>query len=192
VKAPLTSRQREALDFIKSCIASRGYPPTLREIGEHMGIRSTNGVHDHLKALERKGYIVREELKSRSVTIVDSPLTANGGGPGWSFGGLLGSMFHFAIATRILGERYVRHATLELRTHVGASYRRTWIVDDTSPVAVAREIHAVAVEMLSHEVLDAMRLDGRQVFDAHPADVGFGVSTPVEAAWVGPGAASIT
>lgn len=67
VRQPLTARQREALDFITYCLDERGYPPTLREIGEHMGIRSTNGVNDHLKALERKGYLVREELKSRAL-----------------------------------------------------------------------------------------------------------------------------
>jgi len=71
VRQPLTARQREALDFITYCLDERGYPPTLREIGEHMGIRSTNGVNDHLKALERKGYLVREELKSRALRPVD-------------------------------------------------------------------------------------------------------------------------
>ena len=71
VRQPLTARQREALDFITYCLDERGYPPTLREIGEHMGIRSTNGVNDHLKALERKGYLVREELKSRALRPID-------------------------------------------------------------------------------------------------------------------------
>lgn len=71
MRQPLTARQREALDFITHCLDERGYPPTLREIGEHMGIRSTNGVNDHLKALERKGYLVREELKSRALRPVD-------------------------------------------------------------------------------------------------------------------------
>jgi repressor LexA len=67
----LTDRQRQALDYITECLDLRGYPPTLREIGEHMGIRSTNGVNDHLKALERKGYLIREELKSRALRPVD-------------------------------------------------------------------------------------------------------------------------
>ena len=67
----LTERQRQALEYITECLHARGYPPTLREIGEHMGIRSTNGVNDHLKALERKGYLVREELKSRALRPVD-------------------------------------------------------------------------------------------------------------------------
>ena len=71
MRQPLTARQRQALDYISHCLDNRGYPPTLREIGEHMGIRSTNGVNDHLKALERKGYLVREELKSRALRPID-------------------------------------------------------------------------------------------------------------------------
>jgi repressor LexA len=71
VRPPLTDRQKQALDFITSCVHARGFPPTLREIGEHMGIRSTNGVNDHLKALERKGYLIREELKSRALRPLD-------------------------------------------------------------------------------------------------------------------------
>jgi repressor LexA len=63
----LTDRQREILDFISRNIAKRGYPPTLREIGSHFGIRSTNGVNDHLRALEKKGYLQREDLKSRAL-----------------------------------------------------------------------------------------------------------------------------
>jgi repressor LexA len=63
----LTKRQREVLDFINGWIRERGYPPTLREIGNHFGIRSTNGVNDHLKALEKKGAIERAGLKSRAM-----------------------------------------------------------------------------------------------------------------------------
>jgi repressor LexA len=63
----LTDRQREILDFISRSIAKRGYPPTLREIGSHFGIKSTNGVNDHLRALEKKGYLQREDLKSRAL-----------------------------------------------------------------------------------------------------------------------------
>jgi len=70
-KADLTPRQRQVLEFIRRSIEERGYPPTLREIGAHMRIRSTNGVSDHLKALERKGWIAREDLKSRALRPVD-------------------------------------------------------------------------------------------------------------------------
>lgn len=67
----LTKRQEQTLDFIRESIRGRGYPPTLREIGEHMGIRSTNGVNDHLRALERKGYLRREDMKSRALRLVE-------------------------------------------------------------------------------------------------------------------------
>ena len=66
----LTKRQAQTLDFIRHSIEERGYPPTLREIGEYMGIRSTNGVNDHLRALERKGYLRREDMKSRALRLV--------------------------------------------------------------------------------------------------------------------------
>jgi repressor LexA len=66
----LTKRQEQTLDFIRKSIEERGYPPTLREIGESMGIRSTNGVNDHLRALERKGYLSREDMKSRALRLV--------------------------------------------------------------------------------------------------------------------------
>lgn len=70
----LTKRQAQTLDYIRQSIEERGYPPTLREIGEVMGIRSTNGVNDHLRALERKGYLRREDMKSRALRLVhDQP-----------------------------------------------------------------------------------------------------------------------
>src|SRR3954449_12491000 len=63
----LTDRQQQVLGYIRQSIHERGYPPTLREIGAFMGIRSTNGVNDHLRALERKGYLTREDMKSRAL-----------------------------------------------------------------------------------------------------------------------------
>jgi repressor LexA len=80
----LTKRQAQTLDFIRKSILERGYPPTLREIGEYMGIRSTNGVNDHLRALERKGYLRREDMKSRALKLIDDmppgPAKANDDG----------------------------------------------------------------------------------------------------------------
>jgi repressor LexA len=63
----LTERQKEILHLILKETETHGFPPTIREIGHEMGIRSTNGVNDHLKALERKGYLVRGEQQSRSL-----------------------------------------------------------------------------------------------------------------------------
>jgi repressor LexA len=70
----LTDRQRAVLQVIVSNINHRGYPPTLREIGEELSIRSTNGVNDHLKALERKGFLTRDDQKSRALVPTERAL----------------------------------------------------------------------------------------------------------------------
>ncbi len=65
----LTPRQREILDFIREMIETKGFPPTIREIGEKFKIRSTNGVRAILSALIRKGYIRRRPLVSRGIEL---------------------------------------------------------------------------------------------------------------------------
>jgi repressor LexA len=76
----LTDRQLEVLRFIARQIEEAGYPPTIREIGEALDIRSTNGVNDHLKALERKGYVERDPVKSRAVVPTQAAREALGQG----------------------------------------------------------------------------------------------------------------
>jgi repressor LexA len=65
----LTKRQREIYDFIADHIATNGYPPTVREIGTHFGIRSPNGVIANLRALQKKEVIEREESISRGIRL---------------------------------------------------------------------------------------------------------------------------
>jgi repressor LexA len=67
----LTDRQREIYGFIRNKIESRGYGPTVREIGESFEIRSPNGVMCHLKALEKKGLIHREPTHARAIRLAD-------------------------------------------------------------------------------------------------------------------------
>lgn len=70
----LTPRQQNILDFVYEFQQQNGYPPSIREIGEFFGIRSTNGVSDHLRALERKGFLSRNGHLSRSLQVVrDEP-----------------------------------------------------------------------------------------------------------------------
>jgi len=65
----LTERQRSIMIFMANFFAKHTYWPTLREIGAAFGIRSTSGVNDHLRALERKGYVERHDLLSRANTV---------------------------------------------------------------------------------------------------------------------------
>lgn len=66
----LTDRQKQVLEFIQAHLDAEGVPPSIREIGDAMGIDSTNGVSDHLRALQRKGYIERTGSKARSMRLL--------------------------------------------------------------------------------------------------------------------------
>jgi len=76
-----TPRQQQVLDFVTSHIDNNGYPPTLREIGLHLGVSGNVSVIQHLEALERKGYIRRESGSSRGIVLTsrnirpDSPIS---------------------------------------------------------------------------------------------------------------------
>ena len=64
----LTKRQEQVLEFIRAYIRENGYPPSVRDIGEEFGL-SPATVHDHLKALERKGYLDKKPNRSRSLSV---------------------------------------------------------------------------------------------------------------------------
>ena len=66
----LTHRQKEILDFIKQAILRNGFPPSIREIGEHFGIYP-RAVFDHIRALERKGFVKRSAAKSRAIEVLE-------------------------------------------------------------------------------------------------------------------------
>ena len=68
---PLTAKQQQILDYIKDEILKKGYPPTVREICETVGLKSTSSVHAHLSTLERNGYIRRDPTKPRAIEICD-------------------------------------------------------------------------------------------------------------------------
>lgn len=77
-KRELTTRQREILDFIRAEIHRRGFPPSVREIGEAVGLSSSSTVHSHLAALEAKGLIRRDPSKPRALEVLDYRDTERG------------------------------------------------------------------------------------------------------------------
>src|ERR1700730_11718705 len=118
----LTDRQREIYDFIREKIESRGYGPTVREIGTGFGIKSPNGVMCHLKALEKKGLIIREGFSARAIQLVDHrrpgaavpmlglvaagpPLAASAQDEHLNFGELFAGDNHFAL--RVQGQSMI-------------------------------------------------------------------------------------
>lgn len=70
-KGKISAKQREILEFIKSEILQRGYPPAVREICEAVHLKSTSSVHSHLETLEKNGYIRRDPTKPRAIEIMD-------------------------------------------------------------------------------------------------------------------------
>jgi repressor LexA len=69
IVAELTDRQREVLEIIEQCQRERGYPPSVREIGEAIGLTSTSTVHAHLSTLQRLGYLRRDPTKPRAIEV---------------------------------------------------------------------------------------------------------------------------
>jgi repressor LexA len=74
---PLTARQRQVLEFIDAEVRQRGYPPSVREIGEAVGLSSPSTVHAHLAALQDKGYLHRDPSKPRAIEVTLEPSTGS-------------------------------------------------------------------------------------------------------------------
>jgi repressor LexA len=70
-KPTLTYRQKQILDYIKEKISQSGYPPSVREIGQAVGLRSSSTVYNHLLQLEQKGYLKKDPTKPRAIIPVD-------------------------------------------------------------------------------------------------------------------------
>ncbi len=70
-KGKISAKQQEILEYIKSEILAKGYPPAVREICEAVHLKSTSSVHAHLETLEKNGYIRRDPTKPRAIEIVD-------------------------------------------------------------------------------------------------------------------------
>jgi repressor LexA len=72
--SPLTARQRRILEFISETVHERGYPPTVREIGEAVGLTSSSSVHAQLENLERRGLLHKDPTKPRAMTLSEPRL----------------------------------------------------------------------------------------------------------------------
>jgi repressor LexA len=121
----LTDRQKEIYEFIRDKIETRGYGPTVREIGEAFGIRSPNGVMCHLKALEKKGLIKRDPNHARAIELLDRRIR-NTGLP------LLGRVAAGApiLAVEEIGERLNINDLFDGRDHFVLQVRGMSMIED--------------------------------------------------------------
>lgn len=68
----LTARQQQIYDYIKQTVGLKGYPPSVREIGDAVGLQSSSTVHSHLTRLEEKGFIKRDRTKPRAIEVISN------------------------------------------------------------------------------------------------------------------------
>ena len=116
----LTERQNQVYEFLRDYVRRNGKPPTIKEVGESLGIRSTNGVHKMLVVLEKKGYITRTPHEARGLEIVDSQGLGGDEPPG----------VLMLKLTEGVGRR-ARRMTSETADHPLPRSRRPLIVDPT-------------------------------------------------------------
>jgi repressor LexA len=77
VDTTLTGKRREILEYIEASLRDRGYPPSVREIGEAVGLTSSSSVHAHLATLQKQGYLRRDPTKPRAIEVhFDDPVAA--------------------------------------------------------------------------------------------------------------------
>ncbi|MEZ5211392.1 MULTISPECIES: transcriptional repressor LexA [unclassified Gordonia (in: high G+C Gram-positive bacteria)] len=112
LEASLTQRQREVLEYIRSSVRERGYPPSIREIGEAVGLTSTSSVAHQLRTLERRGLLKRDPHRPRAVNVRDDhrpppPGDAAGDEPGMPSPAFVPVLGRIAAGGPILAEQAV-------------------------------------------------------------------------------------
>jgi len=70
---PLTSKQQSILQFVETFLSKTGFPPTLKEIGDEIGVSNISAVRGHLLAIEKKGYIKKSPDRARSIQVINAP-----------------------------------------------------------------------------------------------------------------------
>ena len=124
----ITKRQQAVLDVIEQCIREKGYGPTVREVCQALGLSSPSTVHVHLKALEEKGLIKRDPLKSRSIALT-YPLD------------------HTEEATSIPQAEYDNLVTIPLVGNVAAV--RRYSLNRTSPITLRSPLRLLVMRLRS-------------------------------------------
>lgn len=136
----LSQRQSEILDFIKKEIRLKGYPPSVREIGNAVKLMSSSTVHGHLQTLEQKGYIRRDPTKPRAIEILNSTNDSN-------------------IRNKIV------HVPIVGRVTAGQPILAVENIEDTFPLPaeLVREETVFMLKVWGESMIEAGILDGDQI-----------------------------
>jgi len=151
----LTERQRQVLEFIDAEVRDRGYPPSVREIGEAVGLSSSSTVHAHLAALQNKGFLKRDPTKPRAMELV-----------------------YDSTSGSAIERRPVRHIPLVGQVAAGTSVIADQHIEETIPVPEdftgAGQLFMVKVKgdsMIEAGILDGDYVVVRQQTTADPGEI---------------------
>jgi repressor LexA len=158
----LTKRQDEILRFLRDFTRDNGYPPSVREIGDAVGLSSSSTVHSHLRALENKGYVRRDSSQARALTIIDGMDSAENNAPGEA-----PDVFREVVALPLVG-----------RVAAGEPILAEQNIEDTFPMPaqVVGDTGSFMLAVHGDSMIDAGILDGdyvvvREQHDATNGDI---------------------
>lgn len=148
----ITNKQEEILNYIKDEILKRGFPPTVREICQTVGLKSTSSVHSHLESLEKNGYIRRDPTKPRAIEILDE-----------SFGMLRREMVNVpVVGTVAAGQPILAEQNIDSYFPIPAEY----MPNDQSFI-----LRVKGESMINAGIMDGDRVIVRQQSTAHNGDI---------------------
>lgn len=148
----ITHKQEEILSYIKNEILERGFPPTVREICQTVGLKSTSSVHSHLESLEKNGYIRRDPTKPRAIEILDD-----------SFNMLRREMVNVpVVGTVAAGQPILAEQNIDSYFPIPAEY----MPNDQSFI-----LRVKGESMVNAGILDGDRVIVRQQSTAHNGDI---------------------
>ena len=176
-KNKISKRQQSIYDFICEYTKSHGYPPSVREIGTAVGLASPSTVHMHLKSLEEKGYIHRDQNKPRTIELVEQDRKAVGQADGANAGTVLGSEEGLAS---VLNDPNTNSITLPLvgRVAAGTPILAEQNVEEmlTLPTSVVGDASSFILRVKGVSMINAGIFDGdyivvKEQHDAHDGEI---------------------
>ena len=162
--ASLTNRQRRVLDVIRDSVDARGYPPSLREIGDAVGLTSPSSVAHQLKMLERKGYLRRDPHRPRAIEVVTPGGEGHGYRRGDTDGGTVGSSSETTYDETGIGDSRPRPSYVPLvgRIAAGGPILAEEAVEDVFPLPrqLVGDGELFLLNVVGDSMVDAAICDG--------------------------------
>ena len=175
----LSSREEQVLQIVRAGVVRRGYPPSIREIGDAVGLRSTSSVAYHLKALEKKGYLHRDPGRPRTVELLPpDPFGPEGPGAAGAAGAEAPEAVEAAVPTFDIPSQEPAYVPWVGHIAAGGPILAKQLIEDTFPLPkqLVGEGEHLILQVCGDSMIDAAITDGdwvvvRRQQDADNGDI---------------------